>query len=66
MQSYVYDVIRAEVPKVKLDDLFTMKDQLSEKVKSEVSGSMHPYGSINRVSRLVSFQAFLKYSLVAF
>ena len=33
-----------QVPKVNLDDLFTMKDNLSDKVKSEVSTAMHLYG----------------------
>ena len=44
IESYVTDVIRAEVPKVKLDQVFTAKEQLADKVKDEVSGAMEEYG----------------------
>lgn len=46
IESYVTDVIRAEVPKFKLDDVFTAKEQLADKVKEEVSSSMEEYGYI--------------------
>ena len=34
--SYVFDVVRAEVPKMKLDDVFVKKDDIAIAVKSEL------------------------------
>ena len=34
--SYVFDVVRAEVPKLKLDDVFVKKDDIANAVKSEI------------------------------
>ena len=42
--SYVFDVVRAEVPKMKLDDVFVKKDDIAIAVKREVQESMEPYG----------------------
>ena len=42
--SYVFDVVRAEVPKVKLDDVFVKKDDIAIAVKREVQESMETYG----------------------
>ena len=38
--SYVFDVVRAEVPKMKLDDVFVKKDDIAIAVKREVQESM--------------------------
>ena len=35
--SYVFDVVRAQVPKIKLDDVFEKKDDIAEAVKVELS-----------------------------
>ena len=35
--SYVFDVVRAEVPKMKLDDVFVKKDDIAIAVKSELN-----------------------------
>jgi regulator of protease activity HflC (stomatin/prohibitin superfamily) len=35
--SYVFDVVRAQVPKIKLDDVFEKKDDIADIVKSELS-----------------------------
>ncbi len=44
--SYVFDVVRAEVPKMKLDDVFVKKDDIAIAVKRELSDSMEEYGFI--------------------
>ncbi|MGS2738868.1 SPFH domain-containing protein [Sinomicrobium sp. M5D2P17] len=42
--SYVFDVVRAEVPKMKLDDVFVKKDDIAIAVKSELQEAMLDYG----------------------
>ncbi|MBA31251.1 MAG: SPFH domain-containing protein [Chloroflexi bacterium] len=42
--SYVYDVVRAEVPKKKLDELFESKDEIAQTIKADLSGSMDDFG----------------------
>lgn len=42
--SYVFDVVRAEVPKLKLDDVFVKKDDIAIAVKSEIQEAMQSYG----------------------
>ena len=42
--SYVFDVVRAEVPKMKLDGVFVKKDDIAIAVKSELQESMVEYG----------------------
>jgi regulator of protease activity HflC (stomatin/prohibitin superfamily) len=42
--SYVFDVVRAEVPKMKLDDVFVRKDDVAIAVKSELNEAMMEYG----------------------
>ncbi len=42
--SYVFDVVRAEVPKMKLDDVFVKKDYIAIAVKSELNDAMMEYG----------------------
>lgn len=42
--SYVFDVVRAEVPKMKLDDVFVRKDDIAIVVKSELNEVMTDYG----------------------
>ncbi|WP_096684962.1 SPFH domain-containing protein [Ichthyobacterium seriolicida] len=42
--SYVFDVVRAEVPKMILDDVFLRKDNIAIAVKSELNDSMMEYG----------------------
>ncbi len=42
--SYVFDLVRAEVPKMKLDDVFVKKDDIAIAVKEELSGAMQEYG----------------------
>ncbi|WP_108869032.1 SPFH domain-containing protein [Aquimarina aquimarini] len=42
--SYVFDVVRAEVPKMKLDDVFERKDDIAIAVKQELNEAMINYG----------------------
>lgn len=42
--SYVFDVVRAEVPKLKLDDVFEKKDDIAIAVKGELQEAMNDYG----------------------
>jgi len=42
--SYVFDVVRAEVPKMKLDDVFERKDDVAIAVKEELNDAMLNYG----------------------
>jgi regulator of protease activity HflC (stomatin/prohibitin superfamily) len=42
--SYVFDVVRAEVPKMILDDVFERKDDIAIAVKSELNEAMTDYG----------------------
>ncbi|WP_047417685.1 SPFH domain-containing protein [Cellulophaga sp. Hel_I_12] len=42
--SFVFDVVRAEVPKMKLDDVFVKKDDIAIAVKRELQQYMSVYG----------------------
>lgn len=42
--SFVFDVVRAKVPKIKLDDVFEKKDDIANAVKSELEQVMEDFG----------------------
>ena len=42
--SFVFDVVRAQVPKIKLDDVFAKKDDIANIVKSELALVMEGFG----------------------
>ena len=44
INAYVFDVVRAEVPKMKLDDVFMKKDDIAIAIKSEIEEAMSSYG----------------------
>ncbi len=44
INAYVFDVVRAEVPKMKLDDVFIKKDDIAIAIKSEIEEAMSNYG----------------------
>lgn len=44
IDSYINDIIRAEVPAMTLDEAFSNKEQLSKKVKGDLEDSMKQYG----------------------
>ena len=44
IQAFVFDVIRAHVPKIKLDDVFSKKDEIADSVKAELKEVMNEFG----------------------
>ena len=42
--AYVFDTVRAEVPKMKLDDVFERKDDIALAIRRELSDAMNEYG----------------------
>lgn len=44
INAYVFDVVRAEVPKLKLDDVFERKDDIAIAIKNELADAMESYG----------------------
>jgi regulator of protease activity HflC (stomatin/prohibitin superfamily) len=42
--AYVFDVVRAQVPKMKLDDVFVKKDDIAIAIKHELEEAMNTYG----------------------
>lgn len=44
IQSYVFDVIRASVPKLLLDDVFEQKNEIAKSVEEELEKAMSTYG----------------------
>lgn len=44
INAYVFDVVRARVPTIRLDDLFLKKDDIAVAVKTELSETMGSFG----------------------
>ncbi|KAJ4872082.1 Hypersensitive-induced response protein 1 [Raphanus sativus] len=44
IQAYVFDVIRASVPKLLLDDVFEQKNEIAKAVEEELEKAMSAYG----------------------
>jgi regulator of protease activity HflC (stomatin/prohibitin superfamily) len=44
IRSFVFDVVRARVPAIRLDDVFQRKDDIADAVKSELSEVMSAFG----------------------
>ncbi|XP_024399714.1 hypersensitive-induced response protein-like protein 2 isoform X2 [Physcomitrium patens] len=44
IKAYVFDVVRATVPKLLLDDVFEQKNEIANSVKEELEKSMKTYG----------------------
>jgi len=42
--AYVFDTVRAEVPKMKLDDVFERKDDIALAIRRELEDAMREYG----------------------
>ncbi len=42
--AFVFDVVRARVPMIKLDDVFEKKDEVADAVKNELSHVMYDFG----------------------
>lgn len=44
INSYLFDVVRAEVPKMKLDEVFEKKDEIANAIKVELSEAIDGFG----------------------
>lgn len=44
IRAFVFDVVRARVPRIKLDDVFEKKDEIADAVKNELSHVMDDFG----------------------
>ncbi|MDR2735363.1 MAG: SPFH domain-containing protein [Puniceicoccales bacterium] len=44
IEAFVFDVVRAQVPKISLDDVFAKKDDIADAVKVELSEMMAEFG----------------------
>lgn len=44
IQSFVFDVVRARVPKINLDDVFSKKDEIADSVREELRDMMNEFG----------------------
>lgn len=44
IRAYVFDVVRAEIPNIKLDDVFSRKDSIADAVQSELKDVMGAFG----------------------
>lgn len=44
--SYIFDTVRAEVPKLKLDDVFLKKDNIAIALKRDITEAMEDYGYV--------------------
>ncbi len=42
--AYIFDVVRAEVPKMKLDNVFVKKDDIANAIRRELQEAMNHYG----------------------
>ena len=42
--AYIFDTVRAEVPKMKLDEVFERKDNIATAIKHDLDESMNTYG----------------------
>jgi len=42
--AYIFDVVRAAVPKIKLDDVFSYKEEIANQVKSQLQKAMSSFG----------------------
>jgi regulator of protease activity HflC (stomatin/prohibitin superfamily) len=51
--AYIFDTVRAEVPKMKLDDVFVRKDDIAIAIRRELEEAMNEYG-YNIVKALVT------------
>ena len=44
IRAFVFDVVRARVPKIKLDDVFSKKDEIADTVRDELKEVMNEFG----------------------
>lgn len=56
IESYVFDVVRSEIPKLILDDVFSNKDAVAESIKHALADSMGGFGYSIRNSLITDLQ----------
>jgi regulator of protease activity HflC (stomatin/prohibitin superfamily) len=56
IESYVFDVVRSEIPKLILDDVFSNKDAVAESIKHALAESMEGFGYSIRNSLITDLQ----------
>jgi regulator of protease activity HflC (stomatin/prohibitin superfamily) len=44
IESYVFDTVRSEIPKMVLDDVFSNKDSVAQSIKESLTEAMHNFG----------------------
>lgn len=44
IRAFVFDVVRSKVPKIKLDDVFSKKDEIADSVREELHDVMQEFG----------------------
>jgi regulator of protease activity HflC (stomatin/prohibitin superfamily) len=44
IRAFIFDVVRAQVPKINLDDVFEKKDDIANAVEGELAGMMSSFG----------------------
>ena len=44
IEAFVFDVVRAQVPKIVLDDVFEKKDDIADAVETQLKGDMEKFG----------------------
>ncbi len=44
IRAYVFDVVRAQIPKLELDEVFDKKEEIAEAVRTELQETMGQYG----------------------
>jgi len=56
IESYVFDVVRSEIPKLILDDVFSNKDAVAESIKLALEDSMEGFGYSIKNSLITDLQ----------
>ena len=56
IESYVFDVVRSEIPKLILDDVFSNKNAVAESIKHALEDSMEGFGYSIRNSLITDLQ----------
>ncbi|KAF2574993.1 hypothetical protein F2Q70_00004869 [Brassica cretica] len=59
IQAYVFDVIRASVPKLLLDDVFEQKNEIAKAVEEELEKEMSAYDKLDKISKVHNEAMFL-------
>jgi regulator of protease activity HflC (stomatin/prohibitin superfamily) len=56
IESYVFDTVRSEIPKMVLDDVFSNKDTVAQSIKESLTEAMHNFGYLIDNSLITDLQ----------